>query len=284
MRLIVSTLIAAQLTLWSAVAMQAASVWRISAPGGGQLYLGGSMHALRSTDYPLPFAYNRAFDASSRLVFEDDPKESAASFKEILKAGQYPKGDNLKNHIDPRTYDYLRRFFSLGNVSEDKFNKLRPWFIDMVLEMPPPQLYALGVESFLTSRAVANNKPISGLESRREHNEVFTGLNDHQSETLLLLTFINAGRAQSDAGDSMIEAWRRGDADTLARQLKEGYREVPSFAERLITSRNRNWLPKIEGYVRSGRTYFVVVGAGHMGGADGLLALLGSRGYQIEQL
>jgi uncharacterized protein YbaP (TraB family) len=36
--------------------------------------------------------------------------------------------------------------------------------------------------------------------------------------------------------------------------------------------------------LRSGKTYFVVVGAGHMGGPNGLLALLRSRGYRIEQL
>jgi uncharacterized protein len=43
-------------------------------------------------------------------------------------------------------------------------------------------------------------------------------------------------------------------------------------------------LPRIEAYLHSGRTYFVVVGAGHMGGEGGLLTLLRGRGYQIEQL
>jgi len=41
---------------------------------------------------------------------------------------------------------------------------------------------------------------------------------------------------------------------------------------------------KIEGYLRSGKTYFVVAGAAHMGGANGVLALLRHRGYRIEQL
>jgi uncharacterized protein YbaP (TraB family) len=47
---------------------------------------------------------------------------------------------------------------------------------------------------------------------------------------------------------------------------------------------NRNWIPKIESYLGSRQTYSVVVGAGHMGGPDGLLALLRSRGCKIEQL
>jgi uncharacterized protein YbaP (TraB family) len=241
------------------------------------------MHALHSTDYPLPPAYNAAFDASSRLVFEDDPKDSAATFREIVRAGQYARGDNLKNHVDPRTYDYLRRFFALYRVSEDKFQRFRPWFIDMVMESPSTQLYSLGVERFLSRRAAANGKPISGLESRHEHAEVFTGLNDRDSEALLLLTFINVANSHEN-GDTMIKAWRRGDADALAREIRSGFRDFPSFADRLITNRNRNWLPKIERYLHSDRTYFVVVGAGHMGGEGGLLELLRDRGYRIEQL
>src|SRR5713226_4528553 len=93
---------------------QAAScVWKVTGPNGGTLYLGGSIHFLRSSDYPLPAAYNRAFDSSSRLVFEADPKVLGGAFKGFIKAGQYPKGDNLKNHVDPRTYDYLRRVFAV---------------------------------------------------------------------------------------------------------------------------------------------------------------------------
>jgi len=261
----------------------AASVWKVTGPTGGTLYLGGSMHFLRSTDYPLPSAYNRAFDASTQLVFEDDPKTSAAAFQDLLKAGQYRKGDSLKNHVDPRTYDYLRRFFALRGVSEGKFMTFRPWLIDVMLASPPPQYFSLGVDRFLTRRALANSKPVSGLESAKEHNWVFVGLNDRESEALLLILFINAGRENS-GGVNMVDAWRHGDADTLARVMRDSYRDFPSFEERLVGARNRNWIPKIESYLRSGQTYFVVVGAGHMGGPEGLLALLRAHGCEIEQL
>jgi len=54
--------------------------------------------------------------------------------------------------------------------------------------------------------------------------------------------------------------------------------------ERIYGQRNRSWIPRIEGYLGSGQTHFVVVGAGHMGGSDGLLSLLRARGCKIEQL
>jgi hypothetical protein len=49
----------------------------------------------------------------------------------------------------------------------------------------------------------------------------------------------------------MINAWRRGDVETLNRILRDAFQDFPSLAKRLIDLRNLNWLPKIDGYLRS---------------------------------
>lgn len=270
---------------FSVASLEAAScVWKATSPAGQVVYLGGSVHALRSSDYPLPAAYNRAFDASARLVFEVEPKALENATKGFVKSGQYGKGDSLKNHVDPRTYDYLRRLFGLMHVPEEKFARYRPWFLSLVLQSPSVHGFSseLGVEGFLEKRARANNKPITGLESPGEHLAVYSGLTDRQSEAVLLLTFI----PQTDAAGQtqLLAAWRRGDADALARMMRDAYRDYPAFGERLLDMRNRNWIPRIEEFARSGQTHFVVAGAAHMGGANGVLSLLRQRGYQIEQL
>ena len=66
--------------------------------------------------------------------------------------------------------------------------------------------------------------------------------------------------------------------------MHEGFNDFPAMADRLLSDRNRRWIPKLEGYLQSGQTYFVVAGAAHMGGPEGVLALLRERGYKIEQL
>jgi uncharacterized protein YbaP (TraB family) len=263
----------------------AASVWKVTGPNGHSLYLGGSIHALYSSDYPLPAAYNRAFDVSSRLVFEVDHKALLDSSKGLSKAGEYPRGDNLKNHVDPRTYAYLQHLFALLKIPEEKIVKYRPWYLALALQAPSLRGLSeeLGVEEFLAKRARANSKPVSGLELAREHLEVFSGLSDRQSEAMLLLMFIPAEKG-SIQGARLTEAWRRGDADTETRVFMDGFRDFPSLGERLLAGRNRKWIPKIEQYLRSGQTCFVVVGAAHMGGPEGVLALLRARGYKIEQL
>jgi uncharacterized protein YbaP (TraB family) len=260
----------------------ASCVWKVTSPSGGTLFLGGSAHALRSADYPLPAPYLRAFDASSRLVFETDLASNEAASKGLVKAGRYPKGDSLKNHVDPRTYSYVRRFFALQNVPEQKFDSYRPWLIDMILEAPPTENSQIGVEQFLKRRALTNHKPITGLESAQEHMAPFVGLNDREGEALLLIHFINLGRTNSGGGN-ILDSWRRGDVDALARSMRDAYQDFPAFADRIITARNHRWIPKIEGFIKSGQTYFVIAGAGHMGGSEGVVALLRGRGYTVEQ-
>ena len=260
-------------------------IWRVTGPTGGTLYLGGSIHALRSTDYPLPSGYNRAFEASSRVALEVDPKALETSSSGLLKAGKYPKGDSLKNHVDPRTYDYLRKLFGLLKIPEDKFSLYRPWCLVLFLESPSSTGFSsdLGVDEFITNRARANGKTIVGLESASEHSAVYSGLSDRQSEALLLVSLIPS-TGSGGGGDRILNAWRRGDVETLARGLHAAYADFPAFADRVLGARNRRWIPKMEGYLKSGQTYFVVVGAAHLGGSDGLLALLRARNYKLEQL
>jgi uncharacterized protein YbaP (TraB family) len=256
-------------------------VWKVTNPDGGKLYLGGSVHALRKSDHPLPTAFDRALADSSRLIFEVD--DTGMGVEKIVKSGEYPRGDSLKNHVDPRTYDYLKRLFGLLGVPEAKFSKYRPWLLTLMLWSPNVQGLSsdLGVEGHLKKRARSSKKPIAGLVTTEQHLNVFSGLTERQSEAVLLMTFIPTANTSHS---SMIGAWRKGEVEALWRSSKVAFSEYPAFGERLLEVRNRAWMPKIEGYMRSGEPHFVVVGAAHLGGPGGLLNLLKERGCQLEQL
>ena len=264
--------------------LHAASVWKVSSAAGGTIYLGGSIHALRSQDYPLPGAYNRAFDASTSVAMEVDERALLDASRSISKSGEYARNDGLKNHVDPRTYAYLRKLFGLLGIPESKFSRYRPWYLAMLLESPSlhGRSEELGVEHYLTGRAHSNHKPVIGLETAREHAEIFSGLTDKQGEAYLLLEFIPQSEGITSA--QTMQAWRKGDADLIARDFHAAYRDFPSLAVRLLDTRNRNWIPKIEKYLESKKPCFVVVGAAHLGGPNGVISLLKGRGYTVEQL
>jgi uncharacterized protein YbaP (TraB family) len=261
-----------------------AGVWKVTGPDGGVAYLGGSVHYLRKSDYPLPAAYTQAFDASSRMAFEVDERALERSSQSLLKEGTYRKGDSLKKHVDPRTYDYMRRVLGLMNISEKTYSQYRPWLIVVMLQSMSSRrlLPEIGVDQYFMKRAAKRSMPVVGLESVDEHSRVYVGLSDRESEILLLITFIPNENPIDH--DRMIKMWRRGDADGLAAMLRRDSAEFPVFNERLIDARNRAWVPKIEKFIASGQTYFVIVGAGHLGGNSGVPALLRAKGYQVEQL
>jgi len=260
-------------------------VWKVTSPAGGTLYLAGSWHALRSRDYPLPAAFKTAFEASSNLAFEISPNDLHNSGRALENAGTYPRGDSLKKHVSPITYNVLQVTLGFANVPDEKFSRYRPWYLVLALESPGVRGMSgkLGIERHFEQRSAAASKPVTGLETLREHVEVFSGLSDRASEALLLHSFTPEDDPRSTFA-MLMNAWRKGDAESLASITRYNLRTLPGMADRLLSNRNRNWIPKIEGYLGSGKTYFVVVGAAHMGGTDGVLALLKARGYRIEQM
>ena len=82
----------------------------------------------------------------------------------------------------------------------------------------------------------------------------------------------------------LAEAWKSGDVPTVERIVQSELKAEPQMYQRLLVDRNKAWLPKIEAlFDRSGRA-LVVVGAAHLVGPDGVVAMLKAKGYTVEQL
>ena len=72
----------------------------------------------------------------------------------------------------------------------------------------------------------------------------------------------------------------------MHRLITKGFgdaEETKAFYKFLITDRNVGMADKVEEYMQGDKTYFVIAGAAHMIGDDGIPALLRSRGYTVEQ-
>jgi hypothetical protein len=86
----------------------------------------------------------------------------------------------------------------------------------------------------------------------------------------------------------LIQAWETGDPALLKRliidQPLKDFPESAAVFDKLITQRNYQMTSKIIGYLKTGESYFVVAGAGHMIGKEGIIAQLERAGYRINQL
>ena len=265
-------------------------VWRVTDDAGHTLYVAGSVHSLRATDYPLPAPYETAYRASAALAFEHDPADSSERFGQAWRdAARYPSNGRLKDHVDPRTYAYILRV--IGNVHgstepEKRIEHLRPWAIMYQLESSnglQGLSRSFGVEAYLTEKARRDHKTMVGLVPLRDHIAVFGKMNDADSEAALLLAFIHLNTGDKTFQQTVVD-WKRGDVAGVERMSDEEFRDAPGLRRRMLSDRNAAWMPKIEGYLRSGKTWMVVAGAAHMAGGDGVPALLRARGYHVEQL
>ena len=83
----------------------------------------------------------------------------------------------------------------------------------------------------------------------------------------------------------MIGAWREGNNDKLEKMfIADMQAEAPELYDSLLLQRNLNWIPQIESMLRDADTEFVLVGAAHLVGDQGLLELLSQKGFQVKQL
>ncbi len=263
-----------------------ACVWKVTS-GGHTLYLAGSVHALRGADYPLPAAYDQAYQASSVVAFETDLRKIQGPV--LQKAMFLPRGSTLRDHLDPRVYAYILRVIANVHGSttpEKKLEKLRPWAVAWLLQAPngiDGVESGEGIDAHFLQKAVRTHKEIVGLVPLDEHIAVFGGMNDADSQAYLLLRFIQLDQ-ESKVYQQMVSALKRGDAEAIDQSIRADYRDTPGLRQRIITDRNRRWLPEIAQWLGSGKTYMVIAGAAHMVGSEGVPALLRAQGFQVEQL
>ncbi len=81
-----------------------------------------------------------------------------------------------------------------------------------------------------------------------------------------------------------MQAWKNGDTHTVARMENKEDREAPFLVQRMVTKRNANWIPKIEGELKTGKPTMIVVGARHLCGPYSVIDLLRAHGHKLEQL
>ena len=104
-----------------------------------------------------------------------------------------------------------------------------------------------------------------------------------QQDRLLAETLKEIATETATVG-KLVDAWNAGDVPTVERIVLAELKSDPMLYQRLLVERNKNWMPKIEAlFARTGRA-LVVVGAAHLVGPDGVVAMLKAKGYTVEQL
>jgi uncharacterized protein len=263
-------------------------VWQVRG-AAGTVYIAGSMHLLRPADATLPAGFDLAYREAEKLVMEidvDDLDPAAASAFTATHA-TYPPGAGLRQALGERRWKRARDEFARIGLRIETLDRLEPWAAALLYSVAGmTQLGfdpALGVEEQLKVRALADRKDIAGLETLEYQLGLFDALSAEDQARLLELTLEDAAGSAREI-DRLTAAWRSGDGRTLARLLLGEYRRFPALYESLVYRRNRNWVPQVEALLQDDDDTLLVVGALHLVGERGLIALLRQRGLAVEPL
>ena len=266
------------------------SVWKVS-DGESTVYLGGTFHLLRVADYPLPAAFESAYNEADEVYFETDLRALLAppdpALMELMAQRYYSDGRTLQTVLDDEAYEALSAYLDEAGIFIEAVQTTRPGTLTSLLaltELGKLGFTPQGVDMYFNIRTMGDGKPTGELETVEEQINMLVSLGEGYESELVMLTLRDIGRIENMMG-TMLSAWRNGDTDALEESFLEEMRaELPEFHNTMFLQRNLRWLPQIEAMFEDPDTEYVLVGAGHMVGQDGLLQLLREKGYTIEQL
>ena len=279
--------LAASLSYFNAASADT-SVWVVTS-GNNTVYLGGTVHLLRPTDYPLPVEYEQAYQASSEIYFETDlsSMNDISVQVRMLQQLSYNDGRTLKTVLNVEAYAALSDYAEKVGLPLMMLEKFKPGMVISTLQVFEFQKMGFtpqGVDNYFNTRAIGDAKRLGQLETIEQQIGFLAAMGEGNESKFILLSLRDLEEMEEIMID-MIGAWRSGNNDKLEELFVADMRaEAPELYESLLLQRNLNWLPQIESMLRDADTEFVLVGAAHLVGNQGLLELLSQKGFQIKQL
>ena len=268
-------------------AQTGSSVWKIS-KGGKTLFLGGSIHILRETDFPLPAEFDNAFSQSTILILETDidQMENPKTLQYLMSRVNLPGNKTLKTILDPDTYKMLEAEFSKYGFPINNVSKLKPSMVMnvlAVLQMEKVGYTQQGVDHHYLDKAKTAKKTVQFLETVKFQIDALVGMGEGYENDFIRYSLYEMKNTEAEL-EALLAEWKTGGTIFSEAYLKAMKEQWPVIYKTLVTDRNRAWMPKIKKFLASRQVYFVVVGLLHLHGTDGLLRQLEDFGCTIEQL
>lgn len=272
--------------------VERAFLWEVKSAQeqGGTMYVVGSIHLGRPGELSFPASMDAAFARSDALVVEVDvgTVDALALQRFILEQGMLPPNQRLSERLDPETAKLLGPAAERVGLPLAGLERMRPWVVAVTLSVMELQRAGyqagLGVDRVFLDRA-RGAKEILELETAEGQLRMLAGLPEPLQDAMLREQ-LSRSEQFTQGLERIIAAWKAGDAEGMAALV---FPEVADPAlrpvyEKLFYERNARMARALGGMLAQPRTWFVVVGAGHVVGPEGVVALLEKQGHRVRQL
>ena len=290
MRQRVATALACLLLISTSLAAQTGKqfMWKVEGDGGAVAYLLGSLHVLTAESYPLSPTINRAFAESRTLVEEidiDETNDPMVMMSALTKA-MLTDGKTLDQVVAPEIYAEVKRRAEKAGLPMMALQRMKPWLVAITLMAPSLQAAGfkpeLGVDRHFFDRAKDSGMKRQALETLAYQLDRFDQLSPKLQEDMLKTTMEDLDAEVAGVKD-MVQAWTFGNVAAIEKLTLSALQESPELYQRLLVERNHNWIPHVETCLKQNAGCFIVVGAAHLVGPDGLPTLLAKKGFKVVQ-
>lgn len=265
-------------------------LWRVTSDTT-TVYLLGSIHVAQMELYPLNNTILDTFKRAKYLVVEADIKNmNDEKMNEVTKSkGSLSDTQTLRDVISDKLYRQTVTRATMYRYPTEKINMMKPWLAGITLNLI--QVYRLGYDSqygidlFFLNEA-GYDKEIIELESPIFQIDLLNNLSVDEQELFLEMMLVPDAKARFQY-KSLYKYWKSGNVLKLEKYIHSTFTKKEAYLSiynKLIVERNRTMSAKIAEFLKTYDVYFIVVGAGHLVGNDGIPALLKAKNFTIKQL
>ena len=265
------------------------ALWRVH-NGTSTVYLFGSLHILPPGYHWTTPEIESAMSASDLFIFEVPVDDAALQDQKafIIQHGLLPPRQSLRGLLSSNEFQVYSGVLRRAGLKPELFEHYRPWLAAVMVGLAylhRDDLVTLkGADDDLIAYARDHGKKLIYLESIRQQMELLTNGDDDGHLKALKNLIVTLPRARTQERE-LFETWSRGDATGFTALLEGYFQGRPEAKEFLVDRRNRDWLdPLKQALGRQDGTTMITVGAAHIGGENGLIALLCGAGYEVERV
>lgn len=256
-------------------------LWKVESTGRAPSYVFGTIHLADPRVTALPPPVQQAFGEARHFLMELVPDADAVA--QLAEAMIFADARTLMEIVGPALYKDVETAFQRRGIPTALLAKYKPWAVAVILSLPNAA-DGVPLDLQLQLAAAAQGKTVEGLETAREQIAVFNDLALEEQRALLEAALREQALLEQQI-EALVQAYLARDLTRL-RELAESHpledRALhDAVMRRLLADRNRRMVERMQPRLAQGGA-FVAVGAAHLPGPEGVLALLESRGYRVR--
>lgn len=255
-------------------------------------FLFGTIHMIPEDDYLFDKVAQDAFAKAEKVYFEINTEtmfDMTTQFSLLMKSFM-DDGVRLKDLVSAEDYNLVEAHFKEMGLPLAFLDRLKPMILSVFasqgaqggggIDMSTTKSY----EMELTEMAKKSKKPIDGLETIQYQMSMFDSI-PYEAQADMLIGSIKGESGEDDNEfGKMVELYKNQDLLGLQDMITGNEDDIMTKYEKvLIVNRNRNWIAPMKESMSERPTFFAV-GAGHLAGKEGVIALLREEGYEVVPL